>query len=101
VAFLRGYDKTITELERIDELVLTQLPELKAIGKYGVGLDMIDLESMRKHGMRLSWTGGVNRRSVSELVISFIVAMLRQLPQAHQAIKNGVWRQHAGGLLSG
>src|ERR1700680_2808277 len=70
VKFLRGHEKAITALEVIDETVLSSLPELKVIGKYGVGLDMIDLAAMRAHGKRLGWTAGVNRRSVSELVIS-------------------------------
>jgi len=101
VAFLKGHDKAITALEKITDSVLSQLPELKVIGKYGVGLDMIDMEAMRRHGKRLGWTGGVNRRSVSEMAISFAVAMLRHFPAAQREVLNGTWRQHLGGLLSG
>lgn len=101
VAFLRNHDKAITALERIDDAILAQLPELKVIGKYGVGLDMIDMAAMRRHGKRLGWTGGVNRRSVSEIVISFAVAMLRHVPAAQREVLGGTWRQHVGGLLSG
>jgi phosphoglycerate dehydrogenase-like enzyme len=101
VAFLRGHDKAITGLEKIDYQILSQLPDLKVIGKYGVGLDMIDMAAMRHFGKRFGWTGGVNRRSVSELVISFAVAMLRHVPAAQREVLNGTWRQHVGGLLSG
>jgi phosphoglycerate dehydrogenase-like enzyme len=101
VEFLSGHDKAITGLEMIDDSVLSRLPELQAIGKYGVGLDMIDLDAMRRHGKRLGWMGGVNRRSVSELVISFAVAMLRHIPAAQREVLSGTWRQHVGGLLSG
>jgi phosphoglycerate dehydrogenase-like enzyme len=101
VAFLCNHDKAITALERIDDSILAQLPELKVIGKYGVGLDMIDMAAMRRHGKRLGWTGGVNRRSVSEMVISFAVAMLRHFPAAQREVLAGKWRQHVGGLLSG
>lgn len=101
VAFLRGHDKAITALERIDDAILAQLPELKVIGKYGVGLDMIDMAAMRRHGKHLGWIGGVNRRSVSEMVISFAVAMLRHFPAAQREVLSGTWRQHVGGLLSG
>ena len=48
VEFLLGHDKAITALEVIDHSILGRLPELKVIGKYGVGLDMIDLAAMRK-----------------------------------------------------
>jgi phosphoglycerate dehydrogenase-like enzyme len=101
VAFLQGHDKAITALERITDEVLVQLPELKVIGKYGVGLDMIDKSAMRRHGKSLGWTGGVNRRSVSEMVIAFAVSMLRHFPAAQQEVLGGIWRQHTGGLLSG
>ena len=101
VEYLSGHDKAITGLELIDDYVLLRLPELQVIGKYGVGLDMIDLNAMRLYGKHLGWTGGVNRRSVSELVISFAVAMLRHIPAAQQEVLSGTWRQHVGGLLSG
>jgi phosphoglycerate dehydrogenase-like enzyme len=101
VQFLKGHDKAITALETIDEYVLSRLPELRVIGKYGVGLDMIDMAALRAHGVRLGWTGGVNRRSVSELVISFAIAMLRAVPAANREVLSGTWRQHVGGHLSG
>jgi len=101
VAFLKGHQKAITALEVLDEQVLSRLPELEVIGKYGVGLDMIDLLAMRTHGKRLGWTGGVNRRSVTELVIAFAITMLRHVPAANREVLSGVWRQHVGGYLSG
>jgi phosphoglycerate dehydrogenase-like enzyme len=101
VEFLQGHDKAITALEVIDHSVLGRLPQLKVIGKYGVGLDMIDLAAMRAHGKRLGWTGGVNRRSVSELVIASAISMLRHVPAAQREVLSGTWRQHIGGNLSG
>ena len=59
IAFLQDHDKAITALETINEDILIKLPELKVIGKYGVGLDMIEMEAMRKYGVRLGWVGGV------------------------------------------
>jgi len=101
IEFLKGHDKAITALEKLDEYVLSALPDLKVIGKYGVGLDMIDMEAMSRHGKRLGWTGGVNKRSVSEMVISFSIALLRHIPAAQQEVLAGTWRQHVGGYLSG
>ena len=101
VEFLSGHDKAITALETVDASVLSRLPQLKVISKYGVGLDTIDMAARRAHGKRLGWTGGVNRRSVSELVISFAIAMLRHVPAAEREVRAGTWRQHTGGLLTG
>jgi len=101
IKFLQGATHAITALERIDDDVLNRLPELQVISKYGVGLDMIDMQAMQKHNVKLGWTGGVNRRSVSELVISFAIALLRQMPASHREVLSGTWRQHIGGHLSG
>lgn len=101
VDFLRGHDKAIMALERIDDYILLRLPELKVIAKYGVGLDMIDLEAMRRHSKRLGWTGGVNRRSVAELVVSLAISLLRHIQSANREVLAGTWRPPVGGLLSG
>ena len=100
IAFLAGHDKAITALERLDATALERLPRLSVVGKYGVGLDMIDLAAMSRLGKRLGWTGGVNRRSVSELVIAFAIALLRHVPQGNAMIRDGGWRQLMGRQLS-
>lgn len=101
IDFLRGFEKAITALETINESILSELPELKVIGKYGVGLDMIDLHAMKKYGLKLGWTGGVNKRSVSELVISFSIALLHRAVFANAEVRNGKWYQIKGRQLSG
>jgi D-3-phosphoglycerate dehydrogenase len=101
VGFLKGHGKAIIGLEKITEDLLQQLPELKVIGKFGVGLDTIDLSAMAKYERRLGWTPGTNKRSVSELVVASAISMLRHVPSAHQEVLAGRWRQQMGGLLSG
>jgi len=100
IDFLQGYEKAITALETIDEKILSELPDLKVIGKYGVGLDMIDLDAMKKFGIKLGWTGGVNKRSVSELVVSFAIYLLHRVAFANTEVRNGEWYQVKGRQLS-
>lgn len=100
IAFLKGHERAITALERLDDAIFAALPELKVVSKYGVGFDMIDLEAMSRRGIKLGWTGGVNRRSVAELVIAFAVMLLRHLPAANAEMRRGAWRQHVGRQLS-
>ncbi len=96
VNFLHGAEKAITALERVDDTILSKLPMLKVIGKYGVGTDMIDLAALRRHGVRFGWTGGVNRRSVSELAVAMMISMLRLVPFAYDEVRAGRWRQYVG-----
>lgn len=100
VAFLKGNVKAITALERLDDQMFAAVPELRVVGKYGVGLDMIDLNAMARHGIRLGWSGGVNKRSVSELVLAMAIALLRHIPRASIEVRDGGWRQIMGRQLS-
>ncbi|MCP5367797.1 MAG: phosphoglycerate dehydrogenase [Hyphomicrobiales bacterium] len=98
--YLRGHARAVIALETVDAALLDRVPELRVIAKYGVGLDMLDLDAMAARGVSLGWTGGVNKRSVTELVISFAVALLRHVPAANGEVRAGTWRQHVGRLLS-
>ena len=100
VAFLAGRRRAITALERIDEELLSALPDLEVISKVGVGIDMLDLDAMRRHGVRLSWTRGTNARSVAELVVALTLGVLRHIPALDHAIRAGGWEQRKGALLS-
>lgn len=101
IEFLAGHERAITALERLDDTVFAELPELKVISKYGVGLDMIDLKSMAARGVQLGWTGGVNRRSVAELALSFAISLLRNVPRDFDRMRRGEWSQERGRELSG
>jgi D-3-phosphoglycerate dehydrogenase len=101
INFLRGHVKAITALEVLDDIIFSALPELKVISKYGVGFDMIDLEAMERHGVLLGWTGGVNKRSVAELVISSIISLLHRVPFACMEVRAGKWYQVKGQQLTG
>lgn len=100
IEFARGRKKLITALEKVDEAFLAALPELEVIGKYGVGTDMLDKEAMVRYGVRLGWEGGVNRRSVAELALGFMLAMLRKTPLLNREIRAGAWKNQKGRTLS-
>lgn len=100
IDFLQGYSKVIIGLEKINDSILDLLPKLEVVSKYGVGTDMIDFQAMKKHNVKLGWTGGVNRRAVSELVICYAISILRDVPIANKEVTEGIWKQHKGNLLS-
>jgi D-3-phosphoglycerate dehydrogenase len=96
VEFLRGHDKAITGLEALDEALFSAVPELGLVSKYGVGLDMIDLDAARRRGVVVRWTPGVNRQSVAELTIAFMIALCRRIVPLAGDLRRGVWG-HGGG----
>ena len=99
-AFAKGRTKLITALETIDDAFLGHVPELEVISKYGVGVDMIDMDAMVRHGVELGWKGGVNRRSVAELTVGFMISLLHLVPQCDRDIRDGVWQNRKGRQLS-
>lgn len=101
ITFIDGHERAITALEKLDAAFFAALPGLKVISKYGVGYDMIDLNAMQARGVKLGWTGGTNRRSVSELMISATIALLRHVPAVNRQVRDGAWKQIMGRYLSG
>jgi D-3-phosphoglycerate dehydrogenase len=100
VEFLKGHSAAIVALETIDEAVLKQVPELRVVGKYGVGLDKLDFQAMDHHGVKLGWTPGVNAQSVAELTMAFILTIVRNIQVSNHIVKTGEWRQTSGKQLS-
>lgn len=101
IAFLKDSDMAIIGLEKLDAAILNQLNRLKTISRFGVGLDMLDLPTIKKLGIKLAYTAGANKRAVSELVIGLAINMLRHIPRAHHEVCHGIWKQHKGRQLSG
>ena len=100
IEFFKGCDAAIVALEKIDDSIVGQLPELKVISKYGVGLDNITLEALFNRGIKLAWTGGVNKRSVAELTLFMIIGTMHQAFFANYAVRSNNWHQVIGHTLS-
>jgi D-3-phosphoglycerate dehydrogenase len=100
VMFLRGHTKAITGLDVLSDAVFRAVPELRLVSKYGVGLDMIDLDAARRHGVTVRWTPGVNRQAVAELTIAFMIGLCRAVVPLAREMSEGNWRQPGGRQLS-
>jgi len=101
IKFINDADATIVGVETIDRSVLEHTPELKIISKYGVGLDNIDQESLKDRDIFLGWTGGTNKRSVSELTLCFMLGLCRNVFGSSFKLKKLEWEKDGGHQLSG
>ena len=100
VSFLLKCDVAIVGLDKIDESILSHVPNLKAISKYGVGLDNINFEDCKKYNVDILHTQGVNKRSVSEMTLGFMLSLSRNLYITSNLLKNGTWNKDGGTQLS-
>ena len=69
---------------KIRKALIDQCPNLKVIGRGGVGLDNIDVEYARLKGIKVVNTPGASSRSVAELVMSHAYSLSRFLHLAHK-----------------
>lgn len=100
IEFLRDADGAIIGLEKIDGAILDACPKLRIVAKFGVGLNNLDVEAMSDRGVRLGWTSGVNRRSVSEMTLGFMLGLTHNLYISDRQMRAGAWSRNGGRQLS-
>ena len=96
ISFLSGAEAAIIALEPIDKNLISNLPNLKFISKYGVGLDAIDISAMRAANIELLTSPGINSYSVAELALASAISLLHLVPQHESELLNGAWKQEKG-----
>lgn len=102
IAFLGDCDAAIVGREPVTDKVLSALPNLRVIGKFGVGCEDVDFDALRRHEVRFGYLPGVNKLSVAELALSFAIAGLRGVGAVSAAMRAGERpRQNLGRLLTG
>lgn len=101
IRFAGEADALLVGRDGITDKVLSALPQLKIIAKYGVGLDTIDQDALKRHSVELGWTAGVNRRSVAELTLSFMLGLCHNVFKGGWYLKQGQWVKDGGHLLQG
>ena len=101
INFLKPASKAIIGIEAMPDHVLSELPNLKVISKYGVGLNNLDLELLRNYKIKLGFTPGVNKQSVAELALTLILIGLKKIQDNKLEILDGNWSQEKGSELFG
>ena len=66
---------------------------LKVIGRAGVGVDNVDVEAATRRGIVVANAPESTVVSAAEQTIGLIVALARNIPQAHAALKDGRWER--------
>ena len=101
INFLSPAEKAIIGIEDLSENNLSQLPNLRVISKYGVGLNNINLDYCKSRNIKLGFVPGVNKQSVAEFALTLILLSLRKIHTNHLDISNGKWPQSKGFELNG
>jgi D-3-phosphoglycerate dehydrogenase / 2-oxoglutarate reductase len=73
--------------------LIERAERLKVIGRAGVGVDNVDLAAASKRGIVVANAPQSTVISAAEHTVGLLLALSRQIPQAHQALKEGRWER--------
>jgi D-3-phosphoglycerate dehydrogenase len=76
---------------RVTRAVLAAGADLVVVGRAGAGVDNIDVDAATERGVIVMNTPGGNTIAVAEHTMALLLALARNLPQAHGALKGGRW----------
>src|SRR5687767_11922341 len=80
---------------KVTRKVMEAAPQLRVVGRAGVGVDNVDVEAATQRGIVVMNTPGGNTISTAELTFSMLMALARKIPQAHASMKAGEWNRKA------
>jgi len=95
-----SYDAIVVRsATKVTAELIERADRLKVIGRAGVGVDNVDVGAATKRGIVVANAPESTVVSAAEHTIGLLVALTRNIPQAHAALKQGRWeRKTYGGV---
>jgi D-3-phosphoglycerate dehydrogenase len=97
---ISDYDAiVIRSATKLDAALIDRATKLKVIGRAGVGVDNVDVDAATRRGIVVANAPESTVVSAAEHTIGLLVALARNIPQAHAALKQHRWeRKTYGGV---
>ena len=90
---LQDCDGVIPRLAVMSDAVISACPRLKVIARHGSGVDTVDLESCRRHGVRVVNTRGSNSVAVAEHAMLLVLACAKTLNVLRDRYRAGQFKE--------
>jgi len=82
-----------TLTDRIDAGLIAQAgDQLKLIANYGAGVDHIDINTARQHGILVTNTPGVSADDTADMTMALVLAVTRRIPEGLAVMHSGDWQ---------
>ena len=101
VALAQEATGVIVGTEPMGRDLLEKCRNLKAVVRYGVGTDNVDLEFLKENGIGFDRCAGSNSVSVAEMAVSFMFMMAKGIPHGAENVRRGRWEKVDGFELYG
>ncbi len=95
---LAGADAIVARIARVTEKAIEEAPDLKVIGRTGVGFDMVDVEAATRRGIPVVLTPGANNHSVAEHTVAMLFALSKNLVEGHNEQLKGNYAIRSKGV---
>ena len=96
VAAMHGITGVIAGDDQFTDEVMAQLPDLKVISKWGIGLDGIDLPRAADRGIEVTNTPGMFGNEVAEQALAYLFALVRGIVDVDREVRAGGWPKPVG-----
>src|SRR6187397_191247 len=97
-SIIGGFDAIIVRsATKVDASLIERGARLRVIGRAGVGVDNVDVEAATRRGIVVANAPESTVTSAAEHTVGLLVALARNIPQAHAALKQGRWERSAWG----
>ncbi|WP_179378374.1 phosphoglycerate dehydrogenase [Jannaschia marina] len=94
LAAIKDYDGlAIRSATKVTEKLLAEAPNLKVIGRAGIGTDNVDKDAASKKGVIVMNTPYGNMITTAEHAIAMMFAVARQIPEANASTHSGKWEK--------
>jgi len=98
---IAGCDGVIIGVDPLNAEVMSAAPALRAVSKYGVGLDNIGLQYCEEHGIKVSITAGANSAAVADYAFALMLALARKVIAIDAKCREKDWRKLTTSDVSG
>ena len=78
---------------RVTADLLTRAPHLRVVARAGTGVDTIDVAAATRRGIAVMNTPGANTVSAAEHAFGLLLALVRHIPGAADAMRRGEWER--------
>ena len=92
VEIIGSYEALVVRSQtKVTRKILEKADAMKIIGRAGVGVDNIDVDAATEKGIIVVNAPEGNTIAATEHTIALMLALARNVPQAHYALTQGVW----------
>ena len=95
VAVAKDADAVLVTYAKLTRDVLMQLNRCRAIGRFGLGVDNIDLPTAKEKGIAVNYVPDYCIREVSDHAMALLLALIRKIPLSNKLVQSGRWEMPA------